>query len=138
MLFLFSFLAMPQFIVCQNTREVDSLNNLLAATDDEVHKADILNPFAELYRTNKFNESLDYARKAYNLSRDIGYAEGLVDALSKMGAIYARKSDYVKALKMAKKADSIALAKNLTFTEWGNCLSMEGITRIRLKTRGQV
>jgi tetratricopeptide (TPR) repeat protein len=76
--------------------ELDSLETLLPYAND-VQRVDILNAIALVVKNTNPNQSIDYAKQAFNLSNKLNYEKGRALSHIIFGIHEKRKSDYDKA-----------------------------------------
>ena len=89
----------------QNMSIVDSLNSLLQKQKEDTIKVRIYNDLAWEYRHSDGDKAIEFANKAWRLSDSLGYEEGKITSLNRLGvvAIYQNDLDaaeayYVQAL----------------------------------------
>jgi len=75
----------------------DSLKSKLPNSDDSL-KVRIYNKLAYYYQDSAYNLSLEYAEKAYTLSKDNKWLWGEAEVENQMGIVYFYMSDYSKSL----------------------------------------
>lgn len=75
----------------------DSLKSQLPISDDSL-KVRIYNKLAYYYQDSAYKLSLEYAEKAYTLSKDNKWLWGEAEAENQMGIVYFYMSDYSKSL----------------------------------------
>jgi signal transduction histidine kinase len=85
-------------------------NNLEAAIG--AGKVDQLLELSKDSWFQSFDESLDYASRAYQLAREIGYQEGIADALNRIGNVHYLLSNHDEVLNNYREAVRIATRLN--------------------------
>ncbi|MBL4652800.1 MAG: tetratricopeptide repeat protein [Flavobacteriales bacterium] len=78
--------------------EKDSLLFVLQAEPDNVVRVDLLNRLSKITAIEIIEESKLYADSAFNISKRIGYNEGVVTAYLSIGNYYEEMGDYSKSL----------------------------------------
>jgi tetratricopeptide (TPR) repeat protein len=91
-----------QFHVARAANYLDSLENRLNYAPP-VDKIAILNQLASSSISVSPERSLDYARKAYELSVANSYLKGKADALNNLGTFYESRGEFDKALEYHKQ-----------------------------------
>ena len=92
---LFLFLSGHTMVLGQSAK--DTLLSQLPRTNDST-KVVIYNKLAWEFMTTSLIESLDYAKKAYELSEKKGFIWGLADAENRMGNVYYLLADYITSM----------------------------------------
>lgn len=92
------------FLMGQNKPTIDSLEKVLAQTDDSKSKIEVLLSLSDEFTNNDILASLSYAQQAYNLAETIGDKKKKLDASLNLASIYYFKSDLSKAMELAIQA----------------------------------
>ncbi len=123
-----TFLLMVLFFstIFAQTIIVDSLKNLLSTSKKDTSKAVLLCDLAfYLYELNP-EESLKYSQDCYDLSIELEYNAGVVNALYKMGIARMAQAKNDLAIEKITKALELARAENLE-SRIANCLNVLGL-----------
>ncbi len=86
----------------------DSLENKLANTEEGTMKAEILSGLVEAYMITDPSKALDYSDQLLDLSNEIDYNEGIVDACSFKGRLFRNAYSYDTAIFYTDKAIELA------------------------------
>jgi tetratricopeptide (TPR) repeat protein len=89
--------------------KIDSLENLLHRSNDTV-KANIENSIARAFISINADTAIEMASKSRELSRQLDFANGELNALRTLSDIYIRKGDLKNALSINKECVALAIA----------------------------
>lgn len=107
------------FSVSGQTSRLDSLKNLLDNhKNNDTGKVNLINKIAYTTYANNSNQSFEYAKESYNLSKELNYTKGQAESLWLQG-ISIVKSDPEKSIILFK--DALHLAKEIR--------NMKGVAR---------
>ena len=93
-------------IFSQN-RKVDSLKNILSKTSSDTQKVQILSQISRLYWNKNNTLSLQYSKRALEISTDINYKKGIAMALADIGVASMYDNNKKNALDNLLKAITI-------------------------------
>ncbi|MEO9964178.1 MAG: ATP-binding protein [Reichenbachiella sp.] len=79
--------------------QIDSLKSLVSNTSDST-LADIYNQISWNYRNINIDSSIHFAQRALDLSRQLGYLNGVNHSLNYLGIAFRNRSNYSKALEL--------------------------------------
>jgi signal transduction histidine kinase len=88
-------------------KNLDSLKNQLSGKTGK-NRVDLLIEISQANWAFGFEESLDYATRAYQLAGELNYREGLSDALNRIGNVHYFLENYSTAVENYNKAIDIA------------------------------
>lgn len=87
--------------------QIDSLENVLATTQDDSVKIQTCFELYGLYSLNNPEKAGDFIDQAFELSESAGYERGIILCYDKWGGIEMMNSNYPKAIEYYTKADSL-------------------------------
>ncbi len=122
LLVLLAILTIKTSLTCGQQREADSLVHALDAAGSTEGAVDILNSLAFYYYDFDSPRAFDYASRAADLARDLGYLKGLRTALTLSGFYYSTIGQYDSAIASYRRSadvdipDDEALAYNAVLT----------------------
>jgi tetratricopeptide (TPR) repeat protein len=99
-------------VLSQNTKVIDSLQNLANIAKEDTIKANLLKKISEAYLEFDLEKSFDYAKRSLALSEKIGSKKGIANAYFLMGNICNYKAEHREAIVWFKR--SLALQKELS------------------------
>lgn len=85
-------------------KDKKELEKLLETVTDEVDRADIIARLSSVTRTSNPEQALEYAQKAMEISKSIGYEKGIAKSYTLMGIISQYRGDYLNALEFYHNA----------------------------------
>lgn len=108
------------------SRDVDSLSNLIHITDDANEKAKLLFLRSKLYAQNDTEKTLADASEALSLFEKTNNIHGQIDALLQIANVYSRQNNYQKALETSET--SLLLARKYQYI-FGEAIALSNIAR---------
>src|SRR5690348_12690422 len=78
--------------------ELDSLLNRLKTAGKDTTQVQLLLSIAKKYSLNDPDRTLEFARKAKELSSSLNYPVGIAQAFKQVGIVYYKKSDWAEAI----------------------------------------
>ncbi|MBI4646967.1 MAG: sensor histidine kinase [Bacteroidia bacterium] len=117
--FLIIFLNLISAICLPQNNPLDSLKNILQKSKDDTSKVNTLIDICFYTLFSSPDKAFDYAQKALELSRKIGYKKGILMCYNKIGIIYWNQGNYELALKNYFKSLKICeeLCRSFDFAE---------------------
>ena len=107
-----------QLTVAQNFQKVNSLELLLEFADNSKNKIEILLNISNELKYNDTEKALIHSQKAYDLSEEINYDEGILNSMTLMAEIHCNMTEYKAAMDFATKskklAEKLGMVKELT------------------------
>jgi len=85
----------------------------LSITQDPINRIDLLNRLANIYTVSEPDQSLEYAHKAYELSKEEDYVDGLARSLVRLAQVYQLTAEYGKSINYADELINLAGRHNL-------------------------
>ena len=93
--------------------EMDNLDSTLQTIKLPKEKVDFIIKFLEVPENQYNTDAKSYALRAYDISNEIHYISGKIDAAILLGYYYFRDSDYKLAMEYAKEASELSEDLNL-------------------------
>ncbi len=113
------------FAFSQNSKNLDSLLNVVKIAKDDTSKTNLLNKISTTYLETDLEKSLDFAKRSLALSEKIGFKKGIANAYFLMGNICNYKAEHLEAANWFKR--SLAIRKELSLmTDVGQTYSSIG------------
>jgi tetratricopeptide (TPR) repeat protein len=97
-------LLIPVLLFSQSHTVIDSLFKELESVKSDTTKVNILNALSENYEKVDYTKCIFYAKQARELSEDINYLPGLIDAYGFLSISYINLREYLKAKQNLDKA----------------------------------
>ncbi len=90
----------------------DSLETILKSTGQDTSRVNTLNQLSLLYLTNNPSRALAYANEALKLAKSLGFTQGEITALNRVGENEFRQSNYAKAVDYTTRSLHLAVKFN--------------------------